>query len=143
MKKVKRYRNLEFWAEGGYVYMIHIDRAERGEEKTDELGVSRVFKGLPPEDFMKRAIAAASFAYRFWNEYPSELKRVKQFLEDVREVYKTAKEQAPPEKRIQIFIPSKPTLIANTSGQVQFHPVKTDPNRDIIENVMLEGYEIR
>lgn len=135
MSVVKRYKNLEFWAEGGKVYLLRVDRAENLDEdkKADEMAYAKVIKGLEPKEFLKRAILAGSFALRYWDEYKSEAKKVRDFLVDAQEVYKKALEQNPPQKTVQLYIPS--------SFYYELKPKKRGVGEDIIEDIMLEGYE--
>ena len=98
MGKVCSYDNIEFWAEGGVVYLVDKDRAEKipAGVRYSDLDVSernRVCKGLPPKEFLKRAYAAAVIEAKRCEGYPSEEAKVRKFIEDFRAVYRQAVEQ--------------------------------------------------
>lgn len=98
MAKVCSYENVEFWAENGVVYIVDKDKAAQvpaGTKYTD-LEISerhRIFKGLPPKEFLKRAYAAAVIEAGRVEGYPSEEAKVRKFIDDFRAVYKQAVEQ--------------------------------------------------
>lgn len=98
MAKVCNYNNIEFWAENGVVYILDKEKAAAvpsGTKYTDlELEQrNRIFKGLPPKEFLKRAYAMAVLEVNRCEGYPSEESKLRKFIDDFRSVYKQALEQ--------------------------------------------------
>jgi len=93
MGKVKKFRDIEFWAENGVIYLSN-DKAAAGKDY-DSLSLEdkcKIFKGLPPKVFYKRAIMAGLHAERL-AVTAQQLSEIYQFLQDAREVFKLANEQ--------------------------------------------------
>jgi len=91
--KVKRFRGIEFWAENGVIYLCN-EKAAEGKDY-DKLSLeerAKIFKGLPPKVFYKRAIMAGLHAERAATT-ERQLREVYQFLQDAREIFKLANEQ--------------------------------------------------
>jgi len=134
MGAVKRYKGVEFWAENGIVYLVDTEAAANvssGQSFKDlpDEERSRIIKGLPPKVFLKRAYAAAVLDSVLAEGYPSEERKVRQFIEDFRSVYKEACEQGAfgdpevdayklkhPQRPIRIVVPNltSPYSIAST-----------------------------
>jgi len=98
MGKVKQFvdndTKVEFWAEHGLVYLSNEKYAAGKDfENLPREEKLKIFKGLPPKIFLKQALAVAAFNYRKFSDHPKDLKRVKQFLLDIHEVYNEAIKQ--------------------------------------------------
>jgi len=133
-KNVKRFRELEFWAENGYVYVVHLKRAENVDTK-DVDQINKCFIGLSPKEFLKRAITVGLYVDKFYDKYASIAKEVKQFLQDAHEVYKKAMENQKEERKIQLYIPV-PTF---SSTPKDFKP-KVEEG-DPLVNLIVHGFE--
>jgi hypothetical protein len=144
-KKVRRFRDLEFWAENGYVYVVHIKRAENADPKNVEQ-INKCFIGLLPEQFLKRAIAVGAYAYKFWEEYALVANEVKQFLQDAREVFREAKESEEKQpQKVQIFIPgesngSKNLILPPSEQPKEIKPATSEVNP--IVDILIHGFEL-
>lgn len=133
---VYKYGDVEFWAENGFVYIINTKLAESVSSytKATEEERMRLLKGLPPQEFLKRAIAVGLIESGRWNDYPSELKKIKKFLQEARETYKKAMEQAKSrtenhKKQVKIFLPN----------EINFSPKTIKP--DEAEKILLDGIQ--
>ncbi|GIW58943.1 MAG: hypothetical protein KatS3mg087_0009 [Patescibacteria group bacterium] len=94
MSKVKRYRDIEFWAENGVVYLSNEKMAAgKDYDKLPPEEKVKIFKGLPPKVFIKRAIALGILLLNDPNTPPSEGMRLRRFLEDAQEVFREARKQ--------------------------------------------------
>jgi len=98
MGKVKQFQDndtkVEFWAEHGLVYLSNEKYAAGKDfENLPREERLRIFKGLPPKIFLKQALAVAAFNYRKFRDHPKDLRRIKQFLLDIHEVYNEAVNQ--------------------------------------------------
>ena len=145
-KKVKQFRDLEFWAENGFVYVVHKKKAESINSK-DVNEINKCFIGLEPDDFLKRAVIVGTYVYKYWEEYKSVAKEVYQFLNDAREVAKAAKETADkPLTKTQIFIPStinngKQLILPDSIKASKEIKPKKQENEPIID-IILHGFEL-
>ena len=95
MGTLGRFRDIVFWAENGVVYLEHTKRLEDPEAanlKGPE-DIPKVRKGLPPGEFIRRALEAGRHAYIYLERYYSERKEILEFLRKAREVYREAMEQ--------------------------------------------------
>lgn len=123
MGAVKNYKGTEFWAENGVVYLVDAEAAAEVSggksflELSDEQR-SKIVQGLPPKIFLKRAYAAAVCDAVLAEGYPSEERKVRQFIDDFRSVYKEACEQGAfddpkaneyklrfPKRKVSIIVP--------------------------------------
>jgi hypothetical protein len=98
MGAVKSYKGIEFWAENGVVYLVDTEAASKipsGQSLKDlpDDQRAKIIKGLPPKVFLKRAYAAAACDAVLAQGYPSEERKLRQFVDDFRSVYKEACEQ--------------------------------------------------
>lgn len=93
MGKTRKYKDIEFFAENGVIYIGNVEKQASITEESSIEEKNRAFKGLPPKEFIKRAINAGLFEAGLWDNYPSELRKVKQFLQDAQEVFEEAKKQ--------------------------------------------------
>ncbi len=94
MGNVKKFGDVEFWAEHGVVYLSN-DKAAAGKDfdSLDDMEKLKIFKGLPPKVFLKRAIVAGTMFLRAGEQSQFSTKEICQFLQDAREVYRRAVEQ--------------------------------------------------
>lgn len=109
---IGKYGNIEFWAENGICYIKAIDISKiPGIEKLSKLEHSdnpnkltgltdeeikirnRIFKGLPPREFIKRAIAVGVIESARFDGYPRDLAKVHKFLLEAKQVYEEAIKQ--------------------------------------------------
>lgn len=133
---VKSFRTIEFWAENGVIYVLHKGRAEKTGDTEDN--TAEHLRGLPPKEFLRRALAAACLEYNQNLNYPSELKQIKQFIADAKNIYEKAKDQGAyddPEvdawkQRHNVYKPARIVVPHN----VNFKKRST-------EDIMLDGVE--
>lgn len=109
-----KYSNVEFWAEGGIVYIFNTKLAEtvNSYSKASDETRSKLLKGLPPKEFLKRAIAVGLIESGRLDGYPADLANVRKFVQTAYDVYKQALEQGgeanlttPSKRPAQIVVP--------------------------------------
>jgi len=138
-KAVKKFRDLEFWAEGPYVYIVHCKKAEKVDSKNAE-EINKCFIGLEPEDFLKRATAVGAYVLRYWEDYKFAAKEVKQFLVDAQEVFRKAKEADPVKRKVQVLNPLGSSLWIPESAKPNIRPKKSES--DPLIDIMVSGFEL-
>ena len=130
MKKVFRFRDIEFWAEGGRVLVQNLTKAD---DPTKH--VLEVVKSVEPGEFMRRALAV----YKLHSDdKPSERFAVSQLVEHADIVAREALEQANKlnTNRVQIFIPRSATKL--------IVPFRKEPKfkKESAEKILVDGYTI-
>lgn len=95
---VKKFLDLEFWAENGIIYLSN-EKAAAGKDfssLSDEEKL-KIFKGLPPKVFIRRAIEMGRAFIRYIEEggivHDLTEKEIYNFLRDAQEVFEEAKRQ--------------------------------------------------
>lgn len=129
MKKVFRFRDIEFWAEGGRVFVHNLTKAEDPSKH-----VLETVRSIEPTEFMKRALAV----YRLHEEdKPSERWDVRQLMDAAEAVVKEALIQANKlgTNKVQVFIPSSGTqlLIPNRKPALK---------KESYDKILVDGYTI-
>ena len=129
-KKVFRFRDIEFWAEGGRVFVQNLSKAD-DPTKT----VFEVVRSVEPKEFMKRALAIYALHQ---DDKPSERFNVRKLVDEAEQVVKNALMQADKlqTNRVQIVMPRSdtPQLIVPTR--------KYTLKKEKDEKILLDGYTI-
>jgi hypothetical protein len=135
---IKKFRNIEFWAEHGLVYMLDKEKASKVDDK-DIDQINTCFKALEPKEFLKRVIAAVEFGTRFWAGYKNEIKQFKQLLLDAREVYyKALESENDVKKHVQVLMPRSDVSIWTPPHRLK---PKDGNKEDVVRSIILEGFE--
>jgi len=148
MGEVKKFLDIEFWAENGIVYLSN-DKAAAGKDydSLSDQEKLKIFKGLPPKVFLKRAIMLGAMFLREGVSTSISPKQVHRFLQDAREVYKKAVEQGAvdseeaDEYKIKHKIYRKPQiLVPGMAGSSLGEGIGNISGKNLRE-VLLEGFE--
>jgi len=150
MGKVKKFLDIEFWAENGIVY-LSCDKAAEGKDyasMTDDERL-RVLKGLPPSTFIKRAIVLGIAFLRGQGVCVASERAVRKFLEDAHSVYQEAKKQGAvdsvkvDEYKLRHKIYKKPQIIVPglVTPNGSSNSLETKLNNIDYRKALLEGFE--
>lgn len=154
MSAVKSFLGIEFWAENGVVYLSN----ERAAEGKDYNSLSleerlKIFKGLPPKVFLKRAIMLGALFLRARAAGVATAvsePEIYGFLNDAQEVYRKAVEQGAVDSdeaddyKLRHRIYRKPQIIVpgiTTSTQEEIKtPIKPIQTKEEYKKILLEGF---
>lgn len=92
MVTIAKFRGIECWAENGVVCLLDTTRAANVASLFDvpREEWSKIYKGIPPKEFIKRAIAAGCLELAKYFEYPQDQRKIRKFLEAAQAVYQEA-----------------------------------------------------
>jgi len=79
------FKNLEFWAQGGQIHILDLEKASVGSQPPPE-----AYSTTTPREWIKRAIAVRDFA---GDDVPSEARQARRLLEEAHETVKAALQQ--------------------------------------------------
>lgn len=127
VKKVFRFEDLEFWADGGRVVIANIKKAEDSTRPVYE-----VIRSVDPKEFMKRVMAVCVMTSKL---LPSEQRKARKLYEEAEIVIKQAlSQEAKLETNKVVKLETPPELLFPGVS----YRFKQKPARDII----LNGYEL-
>lgn len=147
MGEVKKFLDIEFWAENGIVYLSN-ERAAAGKDydSLSDVEKLKILKGLPPKTFLKRAIVLGAMFLRGGESCQVSEYEIYRFLQDAQEVYRKAVDQGPvdspvaDEEKIRHRVYRKPQILV--PGLPSSETI--DPNKLVNKSpcdILLEGYE--